>query len=89
MILINDNWETVDDLQDVSDIIREYYNRNLADELDKLIPERTDEEYYELDEDMSCEIAILKNECCFLECENKQLENRIDELENKLEELKD
>ena len=40
------------DLQDVSKIIREYYNRDLADELDKLIPEHTDEEYEGLKEEL-------------------------------------
>lgn len=41
MILINNNWEQIDDLHDVSKIIRENYNGDLADELDKLIPEHT------------------------------------------------
>ena len=45
MIYINDHWEEVRDLQDVSKIVREYFNEDLADELDKLIPEHTDEEY--------------------------------------------
>ena len=43
MVLINDNWEEVRDLEDVSKIIREYFNEDLADEMDKTIPERTDE----------------------------------------------
>ena len=37
MIRINGHWESVSSLQDVSKIIREYYNRELADEMDKLI----------------------------------------------------
>ena len=37
MILINDCWENVETLRDVSKVIREYYNRELADELDELI----------------------------------------------------
>ena len=45
MILVNDNWEQVNDLQDVSKIVREYFNEDLADELDKIIPKHTDEEY--------------------------------------------
>jgi hypothetical protein len=40
---IEGHWETVESLEDVSNIIREYYNRELADELDKLIVEQ--EEY--------------------------------------------
>lgn len=45
MVLINDNWEEVRDLEDVSKIIREYFNKDLADEMDKMIAEHTDEEY--------------------------------------------
>lgn len=37
MILIEGHWETVNTLNDVSRIIREYYNRELADEMDSLI----------------------------------------------------
>lgn len=45
MVLINDNWEEVRDLEDVSKIIREYFNEDLAYEMDKMIPEHTDKEY--------------------------------------------
>lgn len=37
MMYIEKHWETIDSLRDISRIIREYYNRELADELDKLI----------------------------------------------------
>lgn len=37
MLLINGFWEKVETLQDISKIIREHYNRELADELDELI----------------------------------------------------
>ena len=40
MIYIEKHWETIDDLRDVSRVIREYYNRELADELDELIDEQ-------------------------------------------------
>lgn len=40
MLRINGHWESVSSLQDVSKIIREYYNRELADEMDKLIEEK-------------------------------------------------
>lgn len=43
MIRIEGHWETLDTLEDVSRVIREYYNEELADELDKLIEEQ--EEY--------------------------------------------
>lgn len=43
MMYIEGHWETVTSLEDVARIIREHYNRELADELDKLIDEQ--EEY--------------------------------------------
>ena len=43
MLRINGHWEIVSSLQDVAKIIREYYNRELADEMDKLIEIQEDE----------------------------------------------
>lgn len=43
MMYIEGHWETVTSLEDVARIIREYYNRELADKLDELIEEQ--EEY--------------------------------------------
>lgn len=50
MMYIESHWETIDSLRDVSRVIREYYNAELADEFDKFIDEQ--EEY----------IVDLKNE---------------------------
>ena len=83
MILVNDNWEEVRDLQDVSKIIREYFNEDLADELDKLIPEHDDNDYFSLE----CDMADMQNEISALEDENSYLEGRAYELENKVEDL--
>lgn len=83
MILINDNWETIRDLSDVSKIIREYYNYDLADELDKLISEY-DEDYYNLKD----ELDEAQNEIKDLEYEINDLNEIISELEDKIEELK-
>lgn len=41
MICINGHFEAVDDIHDVSRIIREYYNADLACELEKLIEDQT------------------------------------------------
>ena len=63
MILINDNWETINDLHDVSRIVREYYNRELADKMDSLIEVLEDKIEYledELDDSYS-EIRLLKS----------------------------
>ena len=83
MILVNDNWEQIYDLQDVSRIIRENYNRDLADELDKLIPEHTDSEYEGLqwDYDQKCDkVTDLENEIDELNEEIEMLEIKIEEL---------
>lgn len=85
MVLINDNWEEVRDLEDISKIVREYFNEDLADEMDKMIPEHTDEEYWDLEwqlEEKDGDITSLKDE-------NDTLENRIKILEEKIEELKE
>lgn len=47
MVNIEGHWETVDTLQDVSRIIREYYNDELADKLDELIEDYESQENYE------------------------------------------
>ena len=89
MILVKDNWEQIYDLQDVSKIIRENYNRDLADELDKLIPEHTDEEYEGLEDELWEKENIiddLESELSTLELENEQLQRKIDDLEMQLEE---
>lgn len=90
MILINDNWETIIDLQDISNIIRKHYNYDLADELDKLIPEHTDEEYYDLERklmDTQDEISSLEDELYYKENEIENLNETIFELEDRISEL--
>ena len=90
MILVNDNWEEVRELQDVSKIIREYFNEDLADELDKLIPEHTDEEYDGLmwDYESKCDrVTNLQNDISNLEDKLIGAENKIAELETKITEL--
>jgi len=89
---VNDNWEQVRNLQDISKIIRENYNEDLADELDELIPEHTNEEYYSLEceiSDKDSEISSLEDEISSLELENENLENKIEELEEQIESLED
>lgn len=85
MVLINDNWEEIRDLEDISTIIRDYFNEDLADEMDKMIPEHTDEEYQDLEwqlEEKDGDIISLKDE-------NNTLEDRIEILEEKIEELEE
>ena len=83
MVLINDNWEEVRDLEDVSKIIREYFNEDLAYEMDKMIPEHTDEEY----RDLEWQLEEKDGDITSLKYENDTLENRIEILEEKIEKL--
>ena len=87
MILINGNWEQVKDLQDVSKIIREYYNHELADKLDYLIltSEYFDEKYHELE----CELDDSYSENTALENEISDLESEIEELKHEVKELRE
>ena len=83
MVLINDNWEEVRDLEDVSKIIREYFNEDLAYEMGKMIPEHTDEEY----RDLEWQLEKKDGDVTSLEDENDTLKNRIEVLEEKIEKL--
>lgn len=83
MILIGENWEQIRNLKDVSNIIREYYNSDLADEMDNLIPEHSDDEY----EDFAFDLSNKEEEIISLEDEIDTLENKVETLEEKIEEL--
>lgn len=87
MILIEGNWEEVRDLSDVSNLIRYYYSEDLADELNKLIPKHSDDEYYDLQdkfEDLENENENLKDDNYYLDSQNDELRAQIEELEDKL-----
>lgn len=85
MILINDIWHTIRDLDDISNLIREYYNRDLADEMYKLIPVHSDDEYYNLLS--TYDNAVIEN--INLSDKLNITKNRIDELEDKITELEE
>ena len=51
MMNIEGHWETIYDLRDVSRVIREYYNSELADRIDSLI-EIQEDEIKELEADL-------------------------------------
>lgn len=97
MILVNGNWEEIRDLEDVSKVIRENYNNDLADELNRLIPNHTNEEYYGLEWELSKkedeirsledELEDREKELCEKEKEIEELEEKIRELEIELEEI--
>ncbi len=52
MMHIEGHWETINTLEDVARVIREYYNDELADKLEELIPDNevSVEDLAELDE---------------------------------------
>lgn len=90
MILINDNWEEVRDLQDISNIIREHYNYHLADKLDEFLSMY--EDHYELEcelEELHSEMYSLEDELSVKESEVEELEDKITELEDKISELEE
>lgn len=84
IIWINGNWEMLEDLHDVSKIIRKYYNYELADKLDNLIPTHTDEDYDALEfqlSELENELDEKDNDICDLKYEIEELNSRIYELE--------
>ena len=83
MILVNDNWEPVESLQDISKVIREKFSAELADKLDSLIPEYDDDEY----KDLQWELNNKEDEIRDLENKIDELEKEIGRLESKIEEL--
>lgn len=85
MILVNGYWEPIHNLQDISKIIRENYNRDLADELDRLIPKYTDDDYLELKK----KYKKIEKRVYELEAENYGLANQVTLLECKIDELED
>ena len=91
MILVNDNWFSVRDLDDVASIVRDYYNPDLADVLEKLIPEYADEEYEELKyslEDSESTVCRLESDLDTAEFRNEILEEKIETLEEEIKNLK-
>lgn len=85
MILIEGNWEEVNDLQDAACLVRSYYNSDLADEIEKLTPIHSDEEYQELLDkvyDLEKESEDLQDENCSLDSKNDMLREKIEQLED-------
>ena len=50
LFLIDGHWENVGTLKDISRIIREYYNRELADKLDELVDDLIEAYNYRIEE---------------------------------------
>lgn len=59
MMYINGHWENVDTLQDIARVIREYYNHELANEMEEQVQEIIDHLNNEIDQ-LHEEIYALK-----------------------------
>ena len=89
MILINGNWEQVNNLEDVIRVIGEYYNDELAKRMEGLLPKFSEDDYYDLCNecgDLEMEIESLESEVDDLKSEISRLEDKIEELEEQLNE---
>lgn len=85
MIQIEGNWENARDLYDISRIVRYYYNQDLADEMDKMIPD--DNKCFNLESELKFkneQIKVLEDDIYSLESEILSLEKEIDNLTKEL-----
>lgn len=90
MILIEGSWEEVRDLEDAANLVRYYYNEDLANEIEILTPIHSDEEYQELLDkvyDLEKENEDLQDENNALDLENDKLREEIEKLEDALHEI--
>lgn len=83
MILINNNWEQINDLHDISRIVRENYSKEIADKIDNLIIDY-EEDYEELEKELMEE----QEENLELDNENDELRCKILDLEREIDKLK-
>ena len=85
MILINDDiWIQVNDFEDVSNVIREYYNEDLADVLDEIV-KKNEVMISDLKEEKE---ALLQEIDDLSDCIGER-ENRINEYSIQVEKLED
>lgn len=89
MILIEGNWEEVNDLNTAINIVGGYYNPDLADEIARLSPIHSDEEYFQLLDqldNLEKENERLHDENNALDLQNDKLREEIKKLEDALHE---
>ena len=92
MILINGNWEQVNNLQDVVRVVGEYYNDELAKTIKSLIPEHTDDEYYDLESQLSdndFKISTLEDDISYKDDELDRQDEEIEDLKKEISKLED
>lgn len=95
MILINGNWEQVNNLQDVIRVVGEYYNDELAKRIEGLLPEFSEDDYYDLcnefedvERALQAKVSSLEDDIERLNDNLEGAEKTIEELEAQIEELK-
>lgn len=84
MIYINDCWESVSTLDKCINLVEEY-NKELAAKIVELFPAHTDEEYYELEEELEKSDGYLRD----AEDEVDRLQEQVDDLNEKISDLED
>ena len=84
MIYITDHWESVSTLNKCLNLVREY-NKELAAKIVKLLPVHTDEEYYDLENELEKSDGYLRG----AEDEVDRLQEQVDDLNEKISELED
>ena len=84
MIYINDHWESVSTLDKCINLVEEY-NKKLAAKIVELLPVHTDEEYYELEEELE------KSDCYLRDAEDEvdRLQEQVDDLNEIISDLED
>lgn len=85
MVLVNGQWENIQSVSGISDIIRTHFSESLADELDDLIDCNKEALLIE-NNDLKSEIVDLYDENYDVISENNDLQRRVNELENEIKE---
>ena len=84
MIYINNHWESASTLDKCLNLVREY-NKELAAKIVELLPIHTDEEYYELENELEKSDDYLRD----AEDEVDRLQEQVDDLNEEISELED
>ena len=84
MIYINNNWESASTLDECLNLVREY-NKELATKIVELLPIHTDEEYYELENELKKSDDYLRD----AEDEVDRLQEQVDDLNKEISDLED
>ena len=82
MIYINDHWESASTLDKCLNLVREY-NKELAAKIVELLPIHTDEEYYELENELKKSDDYLRD----AEDEVDRLQEQVEDLNEEISDL--